>query len=407
MLMNSIKNVFRKGVIRLTQSFYRKIYIPLKAIEVRNKKNIRVLFPLGNLGAWKTESLYVAMLAHPRFKPILLIGKSGEDDDRENLIRYCKFKKYQYKICEDLESPMWKSFSPDIIFYQKPYSTCFLNNLRSLFCYVPYAFRNSTEDWAFKAPLLYNAWQIYYENTTLRNYYSISMKGRVQNGFATGIPPMDDLIIPTKDLKDPWKGNSKKIRIIYAPHHSINPENWWQTSTFLETGELMLDLAERYSDRIQWAFKPHPLLRYKLEKIWGKEKTDSYYDKWANSEWSQYESGKYLGLFKHSDAMIHDCGSFVEEYLCSGNPVMYLVRPGGIEQNWNEIYKKAFDLHYKGSTINDIEQFIKNVLEGSDNLKSQRESFYAEHLTPPFGKSACDNIIDCILDRKKARKFKK
>ena len=86
---------------------------------------------------------------------------------------------------------------------------------------------------------------------------------------------------------------------------------------------------------------------------------------------------------------------------------MYLVRPGGIEQNWNEIYKKAFDLHYKGSTINDIEQFIKNVLEGSDNLKSQRESFYAEHLTPPFGKSACDNIIDCILDRKKARKFKK
>ena len=110
MLMNSIKNVFRKGVIRLTQSFYRKIYIPLKAIEVRNKKNIRVLFPLGNLGAWKTESLYVAMLAHPRFKPILLIGKSGEDDDRENLIRYCKFKNTNTKFAKISNLPCGNLF---------------------------------------------------------------------------------------------------------------------------------------------------------------------------------------------------------------------------------------------------------------------------------------------------------
>ncbi len=405
--MKIIKSFFKKGLIYLTQSFYRKVYIPIKATKIRNKKFIKVLFPLENLGAWKTESLYEAMLAHPRFKPILLIGKSGEEDDRENLIRYCKLKRYKYDISYNLQASMWKSFSPDIIFYQKPYSTCFLYNLRSLFCYVPYAFRNSTDAWAFKVPLLYNAWQIYYENTTICKYYSTSMGKRIHNGYATGTPPMDDLMIPKENIDDPWKNSRSKKRIVYAPHHSINPENWWQTSTFLETGEIMLKLAEKYSDRIQWAFKPHPLLRDKLEKIWGKEKTDSYYDKWANSGWSQYESGKYLGLFKHSDAMIHDCGSFVEEYFCSGNPVMYLIRPEGIEQNWNEIYKKAFDLHYKGSTINDIEVFINNVLEGIDNLKSERESFYAEHLTPPFGKSACDNIIDCILHRKRARVFRK
>ena len=405
--MNHFNNLIKRGYIHLIHVLYRMVYIPLKATEIRNKKIIRVLFPIGNLGAWKTELLYKTMLTHPRFKPILLIGKDVEDDDRQNLIRYCELKKYKYEICESLESPMWKSFSPDIIFYQKPYGRCYLKNLQSLFCYVPYAFRNSKEGWAFKMPLLYNSWQVYYENTTLCKYYSASMGKRTHNGYATGIPPMDEMSIPKDLLEDPWKGNSKKIRIIYAPHHSINPENWWQTSTFLETGELMLELAEKYSDRIQWAFKPHPLLRYKLEKIWGKEKTDSYYDKWANSEWSQYESGKYLGLFKHSDAMIHDCGSFVEEYLCSGNPVMYLIRPNGIEQNWNEIYKKAFDLHYKGSTINDVELFINNLLEGKDCLKSQRESFYSEYLTPPFGKSACDNIIDCILYRKQARNFKK
>lgn len=386
---------------------YRHIYMPFRARQIRKKKTIRVLFIIGNLGAWKTEPLYVSMLKHPRFSPILLIGKTDEEDDRIALRAYCSKKGYDFFEDDDIGGAMWNKYHPDIIVYQKPYGDSFSRNLRSLFCYSPYGFRSSTEDWSYKTDLFYNSWQIHYENATLCHYYSSNMKRGIYNGYATGIPPMDEMSVPKELLEDPWKGNSKKIRIIYAPHHSINPENWWQTSTFLETGELMLELAERYSDRIQWAFKPHPLLRYKLEKIWGKEKTDSYYDKWANSEWSQYESGKYLALFKHSDAMIHDCGSFVEEYLCSGNPVMYLVRSEGIDQNWNDIYKKAFDLHYKGSDINDIEQFINNVLEGSDNLKSQRESFYAEHMTPPFGKSACDNIIDCILDRKKARKFKK
>lgn len=403
----NISSFIKNKILAVKLRLYRNIFIPTRSLHIRHKKSIRVLFMLGDLGAWKTEALYKAMLVHPRFTPLLVISKTFEEDDRNNLKNYCIEKEYNFYESENTSDPMWHKHRPDIIFYQKGYGYEFINNLRSLLCYSPYGFRSSLEDWSFKTSCFYHCWQIYYENNVLNRYYTSEMGHGADNGYATGIPPMDEMSVPKDLLEDPWKGNSKKIRIIYAPHHSINPENWWQTSTFLETGEMMLELAEKYSDRIQWAFKPHPLLRYKLEKIWGKDKTDAYYDKWATSEWSQYESGKYLGLFKHSDAMIHDCGSFVEEYFCSGKPVMYLVRPDGIEQNWNEIYKKAFDLHYKGSTINDIEEFINNVLEGTDNLKSERESFYAEHLTPPFGKSACDNIIDCILYRKKARKFKK
>ena len=39
-----------------------------------------------------------------------------------------------------------------------------------------------------------------------------------------------------------------------------------------------------------------------------KEKTDKYYRSWEKAENSNIERGKYLGLFLHSDAMIHDCG---------------------------------------------------------------------------------------------------
>ncbi len=42
--------------------------------------------------------------------------------------------------------------------------------------------------------------------------------------------------------------------------------------------EFMLEMAQKYSDRIQIAFKPHPILRPELSlpEVW-KRKTDEYY----------------------------------------------------------------------------------------------------------------------------------
>ena len=153
----------------------------------------------------------------------------------------------------------------------------------------------------------------------------------------------------------------------------------------------------KYEDKVQWAFKPHPLLYTKLIKIWGKEKTDRYYDEWKNAENSQYENGQYDALFKYSDAMIHDCSSFTIEYHYTKNPVMYLLRQQGRESTYNEFGQRAFDLHYKGHTKEEIEQFIENVINGIDPLKEEREKFYNECLIPPYGKTACENIINAIL----------
>lgn len=168
-------------------------------------------------------------------------------------------------------------------------------------------------------------------------------------------------------------------------------------SSFLENGELILELMHKYEDKVQWAFKPHPLLYTKLIKIWGKEKTDRYYDEWKNAENSQYENGQYDALFKYSDAMIHDCSSFTIEYHYTKNPVMYLLRQQGRESTYNEFGQRAFDLHYKGHTKEEIEQFIENVINGIDPLKEEREKLYNECLIPPHGKTACENIINAIL----------
>lgn len=402
--VNAIKQLYDD----MRRRMYKPLYVPLKVFRVRHKKQISVVFQLVTLSIWKTELLYLAMLRHPRFAPQLVIVKSSYESDCERIWAYCKKKGYDViELTED--ENVCKVLHPDIVFSPKPYADAnvpqhsYYNNLKTLYCYCDYAIHSSVEKWAVDAPLLHYCWQNYYENElNLRTYAALSSQ-RKFNGLATGLPIMDEILIPKSQIPDPWKVSPGKKRIIFAPHHSINPENWIQLSTFLTTGPLMLKIAEKYSDRIQWAFKPHPLLRGKLEKIWGKEETDNYYRQWADASWSQIDEGEYLGLFKHSDAMIHDCGSFAMEYLATDNPVMFLTRVDGsseMGETVNEMRHRALDLHYQGGDCEHIERFIEIVISGNDTLKAGRAQYTRDFLTPPGGKSACENIIDAILGKK-------
>ena len=95
--------------------------------------------------------------------------------------------------------------------------------------------------------------------------------------------------------------------------------------------------------------------------------------------------------------MIHDCSSFTIEYHYTQNPVMFLTRNTGAENSRNEFAQKAYNLHYIGTTNEQIEKFIKDVINGIDPLKMERTKFYKECLVPPYGKKACENIINAIL----------
>lgn len=389
-----------------------KCYWPMRIWRMRKQQEIHVAFVLGNLGAWKTEGLYKLMLQHPRFVPMLYIGPTKEENDYENLKNYCVQKGYSYTDLDFRDSNIFELSCPDIIFLQKHYGHNFPNlkttikHRKTLFCYVIYGFHSSIEDWSCNTPALRASWQVYYENNHMAKQYAGLVNHIIPNSYATGLPMMDELLVSKENVPDQWKKHAPgKKRIIYAPHHSINPENWWQSSTFLDMGEAMLELAEKYSGKVQWAFKPHPLLRGKLNKIWGKQRTDDYYRRWSESEWSQFESGKYLGLFKHSDAMIHDCGSFIMEYLYTGNPVMYMMKNDKLDSTWNDGYKQALSMHYHGWTVEDIENFIRNVIDGHDPMSSDRGTFIAENMTPPNGVSASQNIIDCILYANKAKQM--
>ena len=157
-----------------------------------------------------------------------------------------------------------------------------------------------------------------------------------------------------------------------------------------------LEMAKRYSDKVQFVFKPHPLLKNKLCELWGSEKTETYYDQWANMENSTIVEGEYVDLFLSSDAMIHDSGSFLIGYLYVNKPVMRTLNDIPLGSMYNQFALNCLDQYYKARCEQDIEQFIQNVINGIDPLKAQRTKFVNEVLMPKGSPS--QNIIDDILD---------
>lgn len=385
----------------LLSPVYQRFILPIKVRKVRKKSIIDVLFVLNELGCWKTETLYLKMLKHSRFNPKLLLVPAEETPEALDVLRnYLNEKGYLY---EDVsESSYKKQFQTDIIFYQKPYDNVmnnkyfYLYHLDKLFCYVLYGFRNRNYPKIKNVKFVKFVWQFYAENSKVIEESSSVFSTKGRNLINTGLSFMDDLLLDKESYQNPWKDCGTKKKIIYAPHHTI-VSDIYEYSTFLDYCDFMLDMAEKYKDKVQWAFKPHPVLKGKLINYWGEEKTNAYYKKWETMENSQISSGEYMGLFKYSDAMIHDCGSFRLEYLYAGNPVMFLYKGNPVSDYMNWQATEALNLHYKGYNKQDIENFILNVINDKDPMKGQRQNFVDNYLTPPYGKTACDNIINAIL----------
>ena len=283
-----------------------------------------------------------------------------------------------------------------------PETYTFRNFPATLFAYVPYAFWIESYKWGYDTLFHNIAWKLFYPTSIhLENARNLSkIKGK--NVVVTGYPLADIFLDIKRPIQDPWKIKDLSVkRIIWAPHHSINESDSLNYSSFLENYQFMLDLAAKYKETIQIAFKPHPILRRKLynHPRWGKEKTDLYYNKWDKLPNGQLEEGDYIDLFLTSDAMFHDSSSFTVEYHYTGKPVMFLTKnKEELFQNLCEFGKLALNMHYFGSTPSEIENFIIEVVVGeNDSMYSQRKHFFEKFLLPPHNLTANQNILNSIL----------
>jgi hypothetical protein len=171
----------------------------------------------------------------------------------------------------------------------------------------------------------------------------------------------------------------QRKRIIIAPHHTIE-KNWkgvFTLSNFLDYSGFFLELPSRYPE-IDFIFRPHPLLFIALKKVWGEQKTGEWLTKFlANPNTEYSEGGEFLELFANSDAIIHDCGSFILDYLYTGNACCFMTKSDEqTRQNTNELGQECLEHYYRAYKKEDILNFIDQVvLTGKDPLKEGRIQF--------------------------------
>ncbi|WP_281234678.1 CDP-glycerol glycerophosphotransferase family protein [Flavobacterium gelatinilyticum] len=386
-----------------------------KALQlVRKKEKVKVAFFLIHESVWKYDVLFDLMLQHPRFEPQIFVCPAVNFGPENMLFEMNKtfeaFKKKGYNVIKTYDEAagsyvdIHKTFAPDIVFFTNPYEG--LQDYRyyikefskTLTCYVPYAIMTVNYDFIYNLNFHNLVWKIFAE-TPIHNEIALQKrKNKGKNNVLTGYPGFDQLLLNKKQHNSSvWKNANPDLkRIIWAPHHAIS--DWNKVANFLEYYDFFLELADTYSDKIQIAFKPHHLLRIKLEQeYWGKEKTDAYYTKWMNLSNGQCENGEYTTLFSTSDALIHDCGSFMAEYLVTGKPALFMVRDESVMEHWNAFGEQAVAVHYQSRTKEQVIDFIENVvLNGSDQMMKERTDFVENMLLPKNKLTASENILDYL-----------
>lgn len=367
--------------------------------DLKENNNIKIAFFLLNVDTWKLDSLYWSFQNHPRFEPIVIIcpfiGK-GDDFMKSELkkgIDYCTLKKYNhFEAYNELKAKDVKSIiKPDIVFFTNPNRLTFDallidNYLNKLTCYVPYSFRIDTlYEYEFNSRMVNLTWLNFYESNIHRKLAKKYADNRGENVIVTGFPFLDGYKNNNnKNENGVWKTFNKNIkRIIWAPHWTIKgfQNTGLDWSCFLEYHQLILDLAREFKDEIQFALKPHPFLKKILadESLWGIEKTNKYFDEWRRLDNCQYINGDYIELFKESDALIHDSGSFMTEYLALNKPVAYTISENSIDDRFNEFGQKVLKGHELINSKNELRGFILDLLNNEDKLKGKREEIIIEN----------------------------
>lgn len=371
--------------------------------ELRGRKTINVIFIVSSLAMWQHQQIYELMAENKYFRPTIIFVPFKVYSEEENLSTLKQLKKYfgerntPFFIYSEMDFSKYsfrEQFKPDVLFYPQWYSGLYDANIDissffdRLICLIPYGIC-ITQNMFCNYDANNYAWKQYQTSPIhLRIAQEVS-RCRGDNMVIVGYPKAD---IYCQDVVfDPWKPQNKnKKRVIWAPHFTINAGiTPLYFSHFLELHEVMWNLAMSYKDTVQFAFKPHPRLLTELYKLpeWGKERTDEYYRRWADGENTQLETGTYEELFKTSDAMIHDCGSFAAEYHYVQKPVMYIsadVEKLKKDQNFSSLGCAAIDVCYLGSTEKDFRSFIENVvIAGQDPMRTNREHFLQNELCQP------------------------
>lgn len=376
--------------------------------QLKTKEKIKVVFLAVHKSVWKVDAVYRQMLNDPYFDPEILVcpyiqyGEEQMQRDMDEAYNYFKDKGYQVRKSQKEIDSTWVSLDeikPDIVFFTNPHkltrSDYFDHAFKNyLSCYVPYYYMATNhagnEEAQLNTLMMNSMWRIYWPHQYIHEQYIKYSQTRGNNSSLVGYPATEELLKPSAQESSScvWKlQECTKKRIIYAPHHTISEDNL-SLSTFLKFGEAIKEMAKKYQNTVQWSFKPHPILKTKLylHPSWGKQRTDDYYNFWKDQSYTQLDEGSYEKLFTQSDAIVHDCSSFIVEYAFTKKPALYLFNKDIKSEGFlNDFGRDVLKTYYRAATVSGISNFIDRVVGESNFSQKCSDNTFDDYLVKFYG----------------------
>lgn len=378
-------------------------------------ERLKVAFLVSDASMFTGESVFAAMAEDPRFECEIAVAprvSRGEAFLRDTLAKTAGSlgKKFPGAVrpLYDPDTKKTGRLDADIVFSTVLYEDQTLPEWtterlseRSLVAMLYYAYGGFTRFGGERMPFLPNValcWRFFVSNEAMRELCVSSNPGLQGVVKATGYAKMDRLFGMM-----PGGARSRK-RVILAPHHSIDGSSGGLAlSTFLKNSEMYLRLPAAFPE-IDFVFRPHPLLFPRLEtpRWWGRRKVAEYkarLEAIPNVEFQQ--GGDYFATFADSDALVHDCSSFLAEYFYTGRPQCYLLgSERTVESQFLPFGRRLLDHVFRAYREEDVAEFLRRVVvSGDDPGRAEREAFAAEEVRvnhPGASRRVVQEVLDAI-----------
>ena len=333
--------------------------------------DVRICLFLDNIASLSLEEKRAAYLAERQF-----FGRFGVELEEF------------YDPATGRQSPI-EDVRADVVFYQQPWGMmAFPRRMlgRALNVYMHYGFPLMDNlDMHYNIGSFHSyLWRYLAPTAEHRDLHLEHDPSAHSRSIVSGYPKLDVYVnedaddAGSKPAAAQWRlqdGGTK--RIIFAPHHALAPSSL-RMSTFRWTHLPLLDLARNEPD-VQWVYKPHPGLKRKVVKsgVMSLEEYQDYERSWASLPNAiVYDSGEYFDLFKESDILITDSGSFLAEYLPTGNPIIWLVQADAVK--FNSVGRSLSRSFYQVRDLNQLDQVFADLVRlGNDPLHEIRREVAA------------------------------
>lgn len=379
-----------------------------KAYEKNGK--LKAIFFVIFGSVFPTQPIFEKMLEDPCFDPYIMVTPDMQrSEDFKNETYQATFRELSARYGDrvlhgyDVEDGFYIQPDSDyqLVFFNNPYSkmaykfhhVTYFENKDALTLYVNYGFAAIKYGRTIMRTDFYNLlWKVCIDSPLNRKDLARHQPIKARNALVTGYLKMDRL------AQAPIHQRSRK-KIIICPHHTVFGWKALDISNFLRYKDFFVELPRKYP-QIDFVFRPHPLLFSNLlEKgLWTQEQIDDYLERMTSAPNMVYDnSGDYFELFANSDAMIHDCSSFIGEYLFTGKPCCYMLKSvKDINKVMNPMGVNCMKHYYKAFSEKDILKFIDDVVvSGIDPMKEARERFCARELKFNYP-HATDTVLSTI-----------